>query len=323
MRALFKVFSVVLLLFVLVGCGQKSAGLQDSAVAPDTQLFESGMEYLDKGQFIKARLSFQTLINTYPDSEYTPASFLAIADSYYDEGGVSNLLQAEAQYKDFLIFYPIHEMADDAQLKIAAINYKLMRPYDRDPTNARKAEAEFKRFINNYPDSELAPTAKEALKEVEETLAMRDHTIGQFYFKKTSYLAAESRFREVYDKYPNFSMMDSTLFEWARSLEELGRVEEAAVYYERLAAEYPFSDFFKDARDRLILLEKEVPEVDQAAADRHLANRRVDSFSIMDPIKSVWEVFSGRPDIYEIARKRAQEKQMAGDGLPTETEMKP
>jgi len=138
------------LVIVFSGCGQKSAGLQEGAVAPDTQLFENGMTYLEKNQFIKSRLSFQTLINTYPDSEYTPASFLAIADSYYEEGGTENLMQAESQYKDFLIFYPTHEMADDAQLKIAAINYRLMKPYDRDPTNAKKAEVEFNRFINNF-----------------------------------------------------------------------------------------------------------------------------------------------------------------------------
>lgn len=304
----------------LVSCGQKSAGLQEGAVAPDTQLFENGMEYLEKSQFIKARLSFQTLINTYPDSEYTPASFLAIADSYYDEDGTENLLQAEAQYKDFLIFYPTHEMADDAQLKIAAINYKLMKPYDRDPTNARKAEQEFNRFLDNYPDSELAPTARQALKEVEETLAMRDHEIGDFYFKRDSYLAAEARFKEVLESYPDFSRMDATLYKLGRSLEESGRVTEAVVYYQQIASEYPFSEFFDETREKLILLEQEIPEIKQTEADRHLALReaREEDFSIFDPIRSVWQVFSGRPDIYEIARKRAEQSELAGEGgLPS------
>jgi outer membrane protein assembly factor BamD len=305
-----RVCLLVLMVASLAACGQKSAGLQDGAVAPDTQLFENGMEYLEKNHFIKARLSFQTLINTYPDSEFTPASFLAIADSYYDEGGASNLLQAEAQYKDFLIFYPTHEMADDAQMKIAAINFKLMKPYDRDPTNARKAEVEFRRFLESYPDSELAPTAREALFEVEETLARSDHSIGEFYYKRRRYLAAENRFKEVLDKYPDFSMMDSTLFKLGRSLEESGRVVEATVYYKRLAAEYPFSEHFDAAKERLILLEEEVPEVDEAAAEIHASNRREEKFSLLDPVRGVWQVFTGRPDIYEIARKRAEEREM-------------
>jgi outer membrane protein assembly factor BamD len=315
-----RIIPLLLIGVALSACGQKTAGLQEGAVAPDTHLFENGMQYLEKNQFIKARLSFQTLINTYPDSEHTPASFLSIADSYYAEGGTENLLQAEAQYKDFLIFYPTHDMADDAQLKIASINYKLMKPYDRDPTNARKAEIELRRFIQNYPDSELIPTAQEALREVEETLARRDHEIGEFYFRRDSFTAAESRFKEVLDKYPAFSMMDLTLFRLGRALEETGRVTEASVYYERLAREYPFSSHFGPAKERLALLERDVPEVDQEAAARNMANRREESFSILDPVRSVWQVFTGRPDIYEIARRRAEERRLEEDGALLSTE---
>lgn len=308
------VLGLGLALPLLAGCGQKSPGLQDSAVAPDTQLFENGMRYLEKSQYLKARLAFQTLINTYPDSEYTPAAFLAIADSYYAEGGSENLLQAEAQYKDFLIFYPTHEMADDAQLKVAAINYRLMKPYDRDPTNARKAETEIRRFLEHYPDSELSPTAREALREVEETLARRDQEIGDFYFSRNSYLAAEGRYKEVLDKYPDYSRMDVTLYRLARSLEEIGRVSEATVYYEKIAREYPFSQYFNDAKEKLILLEREIPAVDQQAAARHEANVREDGFSFMDPVKAVVEFFTGRPDIYEVARKRAEAQRVQAEG---------
>lgn len=313
MRDFMKTFSLLLVVICLWSCGQKSVGLQEGAAAPDTQLFENGMTYLDKSQHIKARLSFQTLINTYPDSEFTPASFLGIADSYYEEGGTQNFLQAEAQYKDFLIFYPTHEMADDAQLKIAAINYKMMKPYDRDPTYTRKAESEFKRFLANYPDSELAPTATEALLAVEETLAKRDHEIAEFYYKKKAWNAAEMRYKGVLDKYPNFSEMDTTLFKLGRALEETGRVAESVVYYDRVAVGYPFSRYFDEAKERLILMEMEVPEVDEQQAARHAANRKEESFSVLDPMRSLFQVFTGRPDIYEVARQRAEGEQESSD----------
>lgn len=301
--------------------GQKSAGLQEGAVAPDTTLFENGMKYLEKSQYIKARLSFQTLINTYPDSEFTPTAFLGIADSYYEEGGSENLLQAEAQYKDFLIFYPNHEMADDAQLKIAAINFRMMKPADRDQTYAKKAEAEFEKFLENFPDSELAPTAREFLYDVEETRAQSIYSVGDFYFNKKSWLAAESRFKEVLEDYPEFSKADGTLYKLGTSLEKMGRIDEAAVYYHRLAAEYPFSPYFGESRDKLILLERPVPEINEQAAARHEANRREEDFSFLDPIRSVFNVFTGRPDPYEIARKRAQQRQVA-DGSPESAEGK-
>lgn len=309
MNRLTRTVVLLFLAAVLSACGQRSAGLQEGAVAPDTTLFENGMEYLEKSQYTKARLSFQTLINTYPDSEYTPTAFLAIADSYYNEGGTENLLQAESQYKDFLIFYPTHEMADDAQLKIAAINVRLMKPHDRDPTYARKAQSELDRFLENYPDSELAPTAKEVLRDVNENLARGIHEIGQFYFNRDAYLAAESRYKEVLEGYESFSELDVTLYELGESLERLGRVEEASVYYARLAQGYPFSDYYDEAREKLILLEKPVPPVDEAEAAQNAANQPVEDFSIFDPIRSVWRAFTGGPDIYEIARKRAEQRQ--------------
>lgn len=304
-----SVWSLAVVLFS--SCGQKSAGLQEGAVAPDQQLFETGMQFLEKSQFIKARLAFQTLVNTYPESEHTPASFLAIADSFYKEAGTSNLLQAESQYKDFIIFYPIHEIADDAQMKIAAVNVRLMREPGRDSTYAIKAEKELNKFLEIYPDSELAPTAEEFLWEVQENLADGMHGVGDFYFSRDSHLASESRYKEVLDRYPNYSQLSMTLYRLGQSLEGLGRIEEAAVYYSRLVSEYPFSDFTGEAREKLILLERPVPQVDPVAtaSNEAEANRRVDEgFSVMGPIRGVWQIFAGKEDPYEVARERAEER---------------
>ncbi|MDA2937443.1 outer membrane protein assembly factor BamD [Acidobacteria bacterium AH-259-A15] len=307
MRFLCRLTALGVAALLLSSCGQKSAGLQEGAVAPDKTLFENGMEYLEKSHFIKARLAFQTLINTYPDSEYTPVAFLSMADSYYEEGGTENLLQAESQYKDFIIFYPTHEMADDSQMKIAAINVRLMRAPDRDATYARKAEAELKKFLGEFPDSELAPTAEEFLREVQENLAIGVDGVADFYFSKRSYLASESRYKEVLEKYPDYRKLDETLYRLGESLENLGRAQEASAYYARLVSEYPFSGLAEDAEERLVLLEKPVPPVDPVKAARNEANRKTDDgFSILDPIRGVWGVFTGREDPYEVARRRAE-----------------
>ena len=69
MRVLIK-FAAGFLILLTMSCGQKSADLQDTADPPDTILYENGMKFLEKGQYIKSRLALQTLINTYPDSEF-------------------------------------------------------------------------------------------------------------------------------------------------------------------------------------------------------------------------------------------------------------
>ena len=318
MRNIVRLTLVASALIVLASCGgRKGADLQEGAVAPDKTLFENGMKFLGKKHFIKSRLSFQTLISTYPESEYTPTSFLSIADSYYEEGGKENLLQAEAQYKDFIIFYPTHESADNAQMRIAAINYRLMKPHDRDPTYTRKAEIELKKFLDDFPDSELAPTAEEFLRQVREELSRGVHGVGVFYHDKKRYSAAANRFEEVVEEYPEFSRLDESLFHLADSLENLGRVEEATVYYSRVAREYEFSPYFDNAREKLVLLERPVPQLDKEKAARNLARMKryeKEGFSFLSPVRGVLGIFTGREDPYEVARRRAEQRQMEESG---------
>jgi len=73
---------------------------------PDKVLYQKAVHEVAHSRYEVGRLTLQTLINTYPDSEYLSKAKLAIADSYYDEGGVSGFTQAEAEYKDSSPFSP-------------------------------------------------------------------------------------------------------------------------------------------------------------------------------------------------------------------------
>jgi len=62
---------------------------------PDKVLFDKAMDAMKHNRFDVARLTLQTLINTYPDSEYIARAKLAVGDSWYAEGGTAALAQAE------------------------------------------------------------------------------------------------------------------------------------------------------------------------------------------------------------------------------------
>jgi outer membrane protein assembly factor BamD len=64
-------------------------------------LFDRAMDAMKHNRFDVARMTLQTLINTYPDSEFIARAKLAVADSWYAEGGTTALQQAEIEYKDF------------------------------------------------------------------------------------------------------------------------------------------------------------------------------------------------------------------------------
>src|SRR5437660_2372994 len=71
---------------------------------PDKVLYDRSMDAMKKGKYDVARITLQTLINTYPDSEYVARAKLSVGDSWYAEGGTTALAQAEAEYKDFKTF---------------------------------------------------------------------------------------------------------------------------------------------------------------------------------------------------------------------------
>src|SRR5438045_7331482 len=107
---------------------------------PDKVLFDRAMDAMKHNRFDVARLTLETMINTYPDSEYIARAKLAVADSWYAEGGSTSLSQAEIQYKDFITFFPNMPEAAEAQLRIGDIHYKQMEQPDRDYTPALRAE---------------------------------------------------------------------------------------------------------------------------------------------------------------------------------------
>src|SRR5262245_25263713 len=105
---------------------KKDAAAEDESAAPDKILYARALANIKKGRHEVGRLNLQTLINTYPDSEYLAKSKLAIADSYYKEGGSANLTQAIAGYKDFIVFFPFLPEAPYAQIQVAMTHFKQM-----------------------------------------------------------------------------------------------------------------------------------------------------------------------------------------------------
>src|SRR5262249_51393810 len=180
---------------------------------PDVVLFNRGMDAMKHNHFDVARLDMQTLINTYPDSEYIARAKLALADSWYAEGGTASLAQAEQEYKDFITFFPNMPEAAEAQVKIANIHYQQMEKPDRDYTHAVRAEQEYRQVIMQYPDNQkMVAEAKRRLLQVQEVIAEREYRIGRFYYLRQAYPAAIARLQSLDDRYPLYSKADETLY---------------------------------------------------------------------------------------------------------------
>ena len=261
---------------------------------PDKELFDKAMVAMKKGRYDVARLDLQTMLNTYPDSEYRMRAKLAVGDTWFKEGGAAALTQAEAEYKDFITFFPNAPEAAEAQMKVADIYYQQMEKPDRDYTNAQHAEQEYRAMINQFPDSALVPRAKQKLRDVQEVLAERETQIGLYYESRENYPAAIARLETVVDTYPLYSKSDQALLgigdayageahavaDCARSSRR-GRerlramyLDRAAAAYDKVITRYPMAPHVEDARDRLVAMNRPIPEPTQAAIAESDAEER-------------------------------------------------
>ena len=242
----------------------KSTSAENTA-EPDKILYDKAMDDIKHGRHEVGRLNLQTLINTYPDSEYLAKAKLAIADSFYKEGGTANLTQSVQAYKDFGIFFPMLPEAAYAQLQVAMTHYKQMEKPDRDRTQARAAEDEFQIFLTKYPNDPLAPKAEQRLREVQELLAEGDFRIGYYYYVKEDKKAAESRLRGLVNRYPLYSKSDQALWMLGNIWQGTEKKEIAIPYYARIVRNYPLSPLVPNAKSRLKALGAPIPQPDPKA----------------------------------------------------------
>lgn len=239
-------------------------------VAPgrDRVLFEEAAKEVRKGQHETGRLLFSTIINTYPDSGFLPLAKLAIADSFYLEGTSASLIQAAQAYLDWLTFFPTDPLAPYAMLKVAESEMRQMGLSDRDITHARKAEQRLKALLQQYPTTSIRPVVEDRLIEAQESLAMHGYGVANFYLetryknKKGGLKGAQSRFKEINEKYQYFSLRDEVLYKLAFTYQEEEEPDEAAKYYQEMLRNYPNSAYADKAKEQLSIIGAPVPEPD-------------------------------------------------------------
>jgi len=292
-------------LAVLLFCGfgfpfrrkKYEAPISKDTLQPDKVLFDRAIKNIEKGNYEVARLTLNTMINTYDTSEFLAKAKLAIADSWYREGGSHGLAQAEAEYKDFILFYPNMEESAESQYKVCQIHYKQMEKADRDSSQAIRAEDECRQVLNQFPNSKFAKPAEQLLRNTQEVLADKEYRAGDFYHHKGSFPAAASRLTFVTSQYPLYSGSDHALWQLADSYQRMGdRFEnEEAQALTRIVKDYPLSEHVDAAKERLTAMKRTVPQADPSAYARmkyEFENRHKDGF-----IGKTLGVISGKPDV--------------------------
>jgi outer membrane protein assembly factor BamD len=152
-------------------------------------------------------------------------------------------------------------LAPYAGFRIGESHMKRAKGIDRDPEPIQKAIDSFERLRRDYPGSRYDSEAVDRIQECHDLLAQMHLFVGQFYYRRQSYLAAAHRFEQIMKIYPDKSVAPDALYFLALSYHDLGADDWASEKLTLLAEKYPNSAHSNDGAKLLAKIIKSQPSV--------------------------------------------------------------
>lgn len=204
------------------------------------------------------RTDAQIFVGDTIEMNYDPNVILKRAESFHEKEGYA---EAIVEYQHFLELHRKHVLASYAQYKLALSYFKLIQTIDRDMTPVKKAQEEFLELMTAFPGSQYEAEARVKIRECEGFLAQHHLLVGQFYFRKESYLAAAKRFQMIIQRYPYLEESIEAKLHLARTYKDLGALEWSRDWAVALIQQHPQHELRADGLNLLAELEKERPDL--------------------------------------------------------------
>jgi outer membrane protein assembly factor BamD len=236
-------------LLLLPACGGHQIDVETLSSASDQIVWEAGEKAAAKKDWESARQYFKRLVDAFPQSEHQPDARIALADTYYEQGGTANYVLAVSSYREFLTLYPQHPRSDYAQFRAGESYFKQRNSPDRDQTATQQALEEYQRLLDVYPQSSLVEQARERIRTCRQELARSNYMVGYFYQRtRQAWRSAIGRYELILSEYPDYEKIDEVLYRLSECLANAGRYAEARPHLARLQSDFPNSPFVEDAR---------------------------------------------------------------------------
>jgi outer membrane protein assembly factor BamD len=192
------------------------------------------------------------------EKNYDPNVIMKRGEAFFEK---EEFAEAIVEYNHFLDLHRNHMLASYAAFKIGDSHMKRAKGIDRDPEPIQKAIESFERLRRDYPGSRYDDQAAERIQECHDLQAQMHLFVGQFYYRRESYLAAAHRFEQIMKIYPDKSVAPDALYFLALSYHDLGADDWASEKLTLLAEKYPNSKHSDDGAKLLAKIIKTQPSV--------------------------------------------------------------
>ena len=227
---------------MLTSCKNKKS--DDETVLPATLVYNTGREYLERGDYKKAAEEFEKIYYQHPGASITPQAELM--ESY--------TLFLSGRYEDAVdvlnIFINIHPMHDDiayAYYLRGLAEYMQISRSELDQSVTERTQKAFNELITRFPNTKYAVDAKLKMDLIEDHLAGNEMYTGRYYLIVYNPIAAIGRLQNVLKDYPTTSHVPEALYRMTEAYMMLGIPEEARKYAAVLGHNYNDNKWYKRA----------------------------------------------------------------------------
>jgi len=187
---------------------------------------------------------------------YDPNVIMKRGEAFFER---EEYAEAIVEYNHFLDLHHTHILASYALFRIGESQMKLTKGIQRDPSPVQKALESFERLRKDFPGSRYDGPALQKTQECHDLLAQTHLFVGQFYYRRGSYLAAAHRFEQIMKLYPDKSVAPDALYFLALSYHDLGADDWASEQLTLLAEKYPDTAHSSEGRSLLAKIGGEKP----------------------------------------------------------------
>jgi outer membrane protein assembly factor BamD len=199
--------------------------------------------------------NYQLVIDRFPFSPYAEDAEMKIGLAYYQQ---KDYAEAIGALDDFQRMHPTSKNLELVTYYIGLSYYDQIGREDQDQGKTTAALKRFQELEQRFPEGDFAALAHDKVLVCREMLARNQMIVGNYYYKRANFRAAESRFAELLQKYPETPVAPDALYELGVSLEKEGKRYSAAQAFAAVEKHFPNSNYAKRAQTELAKLHQPI-----------------------------------------------------------------
>ncbi len=241
-RSALRAVLVPLAVATLAACSSDEA--PQYVEQPVEQLYNQGMDQLERGRYTQAAQLFDEVDRQHPYSVWASKAQLMSAYAYYQDNGYDDAINTLDR---FIQLHPGNRDIAYAYYLKAISYYEQISQVERDQKMTALALESLEEVVRRFPESRYARDARLKIDLALDHMAGKETAIGRFYQSRGHHLAAINRFRTVIEKYQTTTHVAEALHRLVECHLAIGLTQEAYRTAAVLGHNYPGSEWYADS----------------------------------------------------------------------------